>query len=265
MYRVMMDRDNFLASGLLEQYALGLTSPEETQLVEHFVETDPEIRKKLTALQQTVEQYASRYAMPPPRRLKKRILSEIEEEEDPSRRKRLVSTTPAKRAPIGLVGTIIAGVLLIGFLLWREQQLEANNRELSGKLRYSQSLYDNLQKEETLADRIFNYIENGNTDVVHLRGSKVAKDAHAVVYWNPDEKKAHIKLVKMPAVPSGKQFQIWAEVNGKMVHAGLLDEAHQELQVVKYIKDATSLNITMEPLGGSENPSVILLIANGKI
>jgi anti-sigma-K factor RskA len=273
---VMMDKKQFLASGLLEQYALGLTSPEETQLVEQFVEHDPEIREKLHALQSAVEHYAAKYAVPPPRRLKRRILSEIladddEEEEDmPAeellpRQSVIARTAPPRSFYFSFVGMIMAAVVFIGFLLWRQQQLKANNEALSGQLNNYRMQYNMLQKEETLAESIFNFIERGYADVVHLRGTDIAKDAHAVVYWDAKNKKAHVRLVKMPAVPSGKQFQIWAEVNGAMVNLGLLDNARTNLQMIKYLPDAHSLNITIESLGGSETPSVLLLVANGEL
>lgn len=271
-----MDKEKFLASGLLEQYALGLTSPEETNLVEHFVENYPDIRKKLQELQKAVEQYASKYAVPPPRRLKKRILSEIladelpeldMEKEPPILQQKPVVSTPTfpKMIYLGLIGMVLVSISFIGVLLWRQQQLKANNRALSGELRTYQTQYTNLKKEETLAEKIFNYIENGNADVIHLRGTAIAKDAHAVVYWNSDEQKAHVKLVKMPAIPSGKQFQIWAQVNGAMISAGLLDNADNGLQPIKYILDTDSLHISIEPLGGSESPSARLLVADGEI
>ena len=275
-YRVTMEKEKFLASGLLEQYALGLTSAEEANLVEHFVENYPDIRKKLQALQEAVEKYASEYAVPPPRRLKKRILSEILADELPEtdmereppilQQSSVVSQLRfSKSKYLGLVGAIFISIVLILILLWRQQQLKASNRALLGELHTYQTQYTNLKKEETLAEKIFNYIENGNADVIHLRGTHIAKDAHAVVYWNEGEQKAHVKLVKMPAIPAGKQFQVWAQVNGRMINAGLLDNAGSGLQPIKYIMDTDSLDITVEPLGGSAYPSVRLLVANGEI
>ena len=38
-----MNKEEFLTSGLIEQYVLGLTSPEEDRIVERFAEEYPEI------------------------------------------------------------------------------------------------------------------------------------------------------------------------------------------------------------------------------
>jgi hypothetical protein len=38
-----MDKEKFLQSGLLEQYVLGLTDPEEEEVVNHYLERFPEL------------------------------------------------------------------------------------------------------------------------------------------------------------------------------------------------------------------------------
>jgi len=278
----MMDKEQFLASGLLEQYALGLTSPEETRLVEHFIENYPDIRLKMNSLQDAIEQYVSQYAVPPPRQLKERILSEIEDEEEdfdleleednpvanpvneayPAKPPR---AKISKNAYIGFISVIFIALILIVVLLWQQRRLRTDYNALSGELNNYRLQNKTLQDKQTLSQKIFDFIENGDTYVIHLRGTGVAADAHAVIYWNPITQKSYAKLVKMPALPSGKQFQLWAEVDGKMVSAGVLDNARKDLQAIDYVANAHSLNITIEPLGGSKEPSVLLLIAKGQI
>ncbi len=278
-----MDKEEFLASGLLEQYALGLTSEEETRLVEHFIDHYPDIRAKMNALQEAVEEYASRYAVSPPRRLKRRILSEIledenaEMEENPEDAAALGSAAKASSSNVhhaptanrtlfkGLFSILLIALIFIGFLLWQQHQLQADKKMLLGELANSRTENSTLQKERSIFQNIFDFIENGNVHIVHLWGSDASRDAHAVVYWNPKPKESYIKLIKMPALPSGKQFQLWADVDSTMVSAGLLDEMNHNPQVVQFIPTADSLNITIEPLGGSEQPSVLLLVAKGAL
>lgn len=271
---VMMNKEQFLASGLLEQYALGLTSMEETQLVEDFMERDPEIYEKLQSLQAAVEEYASKYAIPPPRRLKRRILSEIladEDEEDtiPKTEEHFIRKQPPILSVPKMYRSSLAAVfitlLLVSVLLWRQKQLESSNKALAGELNTSRRQFYSLEQESKLSKKIFGDIEEGDVHIIHLWGTQIAKDAHVVVYWNKKEQQSYVKLIKMPSVPSGKQFQIWADVAGKMVSLGLLDNARFTLQNITYLPDAASLNITIEPIGGSKEPSVRLLVANGKL
>lgn len=276
----MMDKEEFLTSGLLEQYVLGLTSEEETRLVEHFLENYPEIRAKLNVLQEAIEQYAAQYTVSPPRRLKRRILSETQAEDDDSTLENAPDAPYISKRPlaanastitktrtlfVSFFSVVLIALVLIGILLRRQQQLQADKEILLGALADYRMQNSILQKEQTLFKNIFNFIENGDACIVHLQGQGVSKDTHAVVYWNSNTQESYIKLIKMPALPDGKQFQLWADVNGTMINAGLLEENSHHLQTIQYIPMAASLNITMEPLGGSEHPSVLLLVASGAL
>ena len=52
-----MDKEQFLKSGLLEQYALGLTTPEETAAVERYIQAFPDIRHKAASLKKEIDEY----------------------------------------------------------------------------------------------------------------------------------------------------------------------------------------------------------------
>ena len=81
-----MDKERFLNTGLLEQYALGLTNEEETQQVEKYLEAFPELKNEVNGIQKAVEQYALEQAINPPQHIKKDILSEINDIESDQRR-----------------------------------------------------------------------------------------------------------------------------------------------------------------------------------
>lgn len=279
-----MNKEEFLKSGLVEQYALGLTSPEESRLVEHFLDNYPEVRTKMNGINKTVEQYAAKYAVPPPKRLKQRILSEIQSEEedfnfdeadaipdppvfvaDPPTSNPTTTAVSSKYLFFSLAGIFFIALIFIVILLWQRQELKNNNSALSGQLATYQSQYDALQKEKTFTKAILDQIENGDFKIVHLRGQGVAADAHAVVYWNADRQKVFVKLLHMPTLPEDRQYQVWADVHGKMMSAGLLNDKENELQEVQFVEAANSLNITMEPLGGNPQPTINLLIAKGSV
>ena len=56
-------------------------------------------------------------------------------------------------------------------------------------------------------------------------------------------------------------YQMWADVDGEMINMGLVP-AEQDYIPLRYIDKAESLNITIEPAGGSEHPTVEQLISN---
>ena len=71
----------------------------------------------------------------------------------------------------------------------------------------------------------------------------------------------------MHPLPKGKQYQLWALVDGKPVDAGLLDMevASTTFQKVKNVMQAQTFAITIENVGGSESPTLSTLHVLGNV
>jgi len=266
-----MNKERFLASGLIEQYVLGLTTPDETQEVERYAKAYPEVQAELDALRGAIEQYAAQYAVPPSKELKEKILSEIEAEEQMEKRIRTDQTSRMRKGISHgwLFAAAALALIAIGAAFWswwRYQDLSEDYDYLATQYATIVKQCDELQKQEQINRQVVALVNNDATRVVHLTGTDINPEAHVVVYWNEATQSAMLHMVEMPEPPPGKQYQIWADVEGVMINAGLLEEAgERNLQPINVIAEAESLNITIEPKGGSEHPTVERLIANGKI
>lgn len=252
----IMDKKQFLASGLLQQYVLGLTSPEETNLVEHFISLYPDIRKEANDLQQAMEDYAKQYAIMPPRRLKNKILSEISPKKQ--NKWQLPRLSAIQLPPLVVYSLFIIATFGLVYSLWNQQRL-------SSEVSKYRTQYEGLLQQQGSMEQWIGFIQHEKTHVIHLQGTPIANGAHAVAYWNEIAQKACVNLVEMPAIPEDKQYQIWADVHGEMINLGLLTAQKKQFQDILFIKDANSLNITLEPKGGSQHPTVNLLMVNGHI
>ena len=111
----------------------------------------------------------------------------------------------------------------------------------------------------------FDLVRNVKTSHVHLRGSNLAPKALLVVYWNEEEQQAYLNTVALPDIPADKSLQLWADVDGEMINMGVISVEGDELVPIPYIPKAESLNLTLEPLGGSDHPNVEQIVANGKM
>jgi anti-sigma-K factor RskA len=86
--------------------------------------------------------------------------------------------------------------------------------------------------------------------------------------YNPTTKAVYLDVRKLPAPPTGKQYQLWALDNGKPVDAGVLaaaTTAGDSLQQMKDIASAQAFAMTVEPEGGSINPTLSTLTVVGNI
>lgn len=78
----------------------------------------------------------------------------------------------------------------------------------------------------------------------------------ATVYRSESLGRAALITDDLPEVPDGKVYELWLQVDGAMVPAGLLDASgDQEFLLTGDASKATAAGITVEPEGGSKQPT----------
>jgi len=75
-----LDIKEYISSGILESYVLGLASPEEASILECVIKNNNEVKAAFEEAQITLEQLAQAQAMPPPQDLKSKIWNKIQME-----------------------------------------------------------------------------------------------------------------------------------------------------------------------------------------
>lgn len=264
-----MNKEQFLASGLLEQYALGITSPEEGKVVEQYLEAFPDIREEYTAMRKALDQYASQYASQPPAALRDRIMSAVDDEAVQS-----LNTNDPVPGPgssrLQQSGwtrylSYLAIIALGAGLFFIDRKNNSLEQEL---LTAREQLGDCREENSSLKEssNLYAFLTHSATEQIRLNGIAETK-ASALAYWNAQEGKAMFNPVQLPTLTADQQYQIWADVEGEMISVGLLEQdfVAGQLASIDYLPNATSLNVTVEPAGGSDHPTVENLLVNGKI
>ncbi|WP_149277411.1 anti-sigma factor [Pareuzebyella sediminis] len=242
----------FLDSDMLENYLLGTSSHEESLKVEKYMAMYPEVRQAYDELQENLETLAKLHAVKAPEELKEKILRRIKKEN----RVRKNFYRFAVAASIALLFSVGAS-----FFFWdQNQSLKEENIVVSNKI-------DDL--EETMREQLedvrnqFIVLQNPQTKKYNVNGNKKAKELKAVAYINPVKKLSYINVSKLPNLPEDQCYQMWAEVNGKMVNLGIIHEAdsQEKLLALPYADNAVGY-ITIEPKGGNNRPTVENIVAN---
>jgi len=265
-----MNKDQFLASGLLEQYALGITSEEESALVEQYLSAFPEVRAEYTSMRKALDQYAKQYAIQPPEVLRNRVIEAVDYQHARSQdnNEPVPSGSNGRFSRSGWSRFLVyTAILLMGaglFLL--DRKADGLQQALSSQtvlLEACQEEKENLESSNTM----FAFLKHDQTQQVSIEGTPLSPEMRLIAYWNEATSKAYLNPVNLPAPPQGKQYQIWADVDGEMISVGLLNPELplDQLATISFIEKAESLNLTLEPEGGSEEPTVSLLMANGII
>ena len=272
-----MDIQAYIQSGLIESYVLGLTSAEETAEVERLRNEYAQIDEAINEFSLTLEKKAFENAVIPPPELKAKIFAAIQNEHQSTPAAKVKSAVDeqvpgaqvknlqtwrlvAAAAIISLVASAALNLYLYNqysdkkeayqALLSERETLQANNQVYQTQLKEWQSA------AAMMADTVM--------AMVKMRSPKGTNDA-ATVFWNTRNKDVYVMVNKLPDPKTGRQYQLWAMVDGKPVDAGVLDPSCTSVCKMKNIPKAGGFAITLEKEGGSRTPNLKALYVSGSI
>lgn len=264
-----MDIKNYISSGVLEDYLLGFLNGEQRKEVELNAKKYPEIQAELDAFEKTLSNYAQLHGITPPPGLKGKILNKINGS-SVSNVTQSTTTAGINYLPL-LLG--ITGLLLLGSLFYAFN-LSNDNNKLKKDLNTVQAELSTLKKSCAETEQRLNEVEekvdilrhSSNRSII-MNGTDNAPEAIAAVHWNEEEKVNYLDLINLPTPPSGKQYQLWAIVDGAPVDMGVFDQKLEPGVFVKvpFIEKPQAFAITLEDEGGHPTPNLEQLYVIGNV
>src|SRR5690606_20870899 len=109
-------------------------------------------------------------------------------------------------------------------------------------------------------------LANPDLKSILLTGVAGHESNQALLYRNNTMNEVYLMLTGLPNLSPGKQYQLWAIVDGKPVSAGLYDyQSDKSIQKMISIQDAEMFAITIENEGGSKQPTMDQMVVAGKV
>ena len=267
-----MDIQKYIASGILEQYVLGHLSSAESREVEQLAIQYPEIKKEINDIEGALEKYAQLNAVQPSPGLEAKILKKIKDKKPATQNNKNALSNKDGASIYKLVYRLAIAAFLAAavWAIYLNNELTDKENEIANL----QNQYDVLstncseklkQKERT--EQLFAFLKDRNTSSVEMKGiPEKAPDAVAIVFQNSELKASYLEVVNMPKVPTDKQYQLWAIVNGQPVDMGVFDVVitpDTSFLEVPYIANAQAYAVTIERAGGSPTPTLEEMVVIG--
>ncbi|WP_417213238.1 anti-sigma factor domain-containing protein [Bizionia sp.] len=239
----------FLNSDLLEKYLIGQTTSVETETVESYISKYPEVEQAYNTMQNQLELVAQSQAIEAPKAILNSILNTLDEKtpviplNKPRTRKKWFQLSIAA----SVIAIMFASTTYIFFQ--QNQLLKIENQKIADEI-YDR--LDDLDQKNMRLDEIMRQMKqlnNPETEKYIINGNNRAKNLKTVAYINPKEKTSMIDVVSLPQLPEEQCYQIWAELEDKMVNLGILNEGDRQLKSIPYTEDALALSITIEQRG----------------
>lgn len=242
----------FLNSNLLNKYLVGEASYEETKEVEFFISNYPEAAEAYEKLQNNLEIIAKAGAVDVPKHILGNILDALEEKNDT----KMIQLVQHRKTPWYSIAATAAAVLFAAstFFLYQKNKnlLDENNVVID-------EIYDlrsDIEKNNNMLSELsseLNRLNDPDARKYIISGNDRAKDLKTVAYINPVEKTSMIDVIKLPELPEDQHYQIWAELQDRMVNLGILDESDRKLKQIPYMEDALALSIKIGKDGEETN------------
>ena len=252
-----MNVREYISSGIVESYVLGLANAEEQSEFERMCSQHPEILQARIDFEIEMERQARLNAVDPPASLKQQVINAVASHE-------------AKVVPITGIGRTVkpgrikwvaaaCAILLAGSLIWNISQYN-RNRKLGQSIVELTKEYDSTALRLTqIEDEIEMISQNPNVKMAAMKGMQASPASVATVYWDTTSKDVYLVVNNLPKPASDKQYQLWALLNNQPIDVGMIDNnvfiGQKKLLIrMKNVSGAQAFAITLEKKGGEASP-----------
>jgi len=270
--------EEYIASGKLEAFVLGELSREEEQEVMAMAKKHPEIKDELESIEKGLEDMAFTTAIKPSESVKDKLFANIESHSDQNiendsdakvismPEKTTASPTLKYLAAASVSLAIISSVLAYNY--WNKWR--STEKELNTLIAQNESVaqdYNQVNQKLESIEQDLSIINNTAYERVAMKGTENAPDGLAYIYWNANSKEVYLSVQQLKNLTEEKQYQLWAIIDGKPVDAGVFDvNKNTALLKMKAIGgSASAFAVTVEPKGGSKNPTLETMQVMGPV
>ena len=281
----MEDIKAYIESGILELYVLGDLSPDEKLQVEDIALKNPAVSAEITEIERSMELYAEVHAIDPSEELRGKVLNSLiinlgddrtftkarkhtdEEAFEDDHRDNVITMAPQATSFYKYAFAACLALLLIStFAIYNlYSKLQDTNTQLTAM----QVDKQRIANQVNVMDRELNIYHDPSYKILKLQGTAKTPQAAMTIAWSAEKRKVvlDMKSMKLPAHDKAHQYQLWALVGGKPVDMGVFDmntdTAAASVKEMKEIGAADAFAVTLEPTGGSINPTLNQMVVMG--
>lgn len=257
-----MNSKDYIQSGVIESYVLGLATEAERQEIEAMCRQYPEIEQALHDFEVSLEKHLLKEAINPPEDLKQKILLSLNITNNNSYQKN--GHVPVRR--INLWRWVAAACIVLlagtGYLFYgtwdKYHKLLAEKNSLENTT--------NTPDRDEIMAALHPIVQRPSVKWSIMAEPKNTSHCMAHVYWDSLSTSTYLLLGNIPRPLSDKQFQLWALQDNQATNLGLFDiQKEGKLVQMRNVTNGKVFVITIEPKGGSATPSLNATYARGEL
>jgi len=271
----------YISSGIVEAYVLGLADPQEAAEFEQLCSQYPELLEAREAFELSLEKQAIANAVAPDKSVRSRIFHELKWKTNKEPKVIPINKNEEKQVDIPAASPFrrymaaASVVALLGSLalnLYFYNKYKSVNNQYNDLVAAQTELAQNnsaLQTKMSEYEKSLSIMNDPAVQKVKMEGANVptSPDASslATVFYNKSSAEVYLVVNNLPAPQSNQQYQLWAIVDGKPVDAGVFDLSSNKVLTMKTLPGSPqAFAVTLEKKGGSLAPEGAMYVL-GKV
>jgi anti-sigma-K factor RskA len=256
-----MDIQEYISSGIIEQYVLGLCTASEEREVEQLRLQHPALNEAIIRFETELEIYLQQQSIAPAAETDAQILQQLASLQTP------VVSLPANTSVVKtgnwMKWVAAASVVLLAISSYFNFSLFKTTKDQQAALETAKK---NTQVP-TLPAGDYKILNDPRITPVAMYGVGSHTICRCTLYWDKKTGKAYIMIHHLPQSSDQQDYQLWAMINGKPVNVGIINDAIRGrfIEVTNVPADATGFAVTLEKAGGNTTPTLEQMYLMGKI
>lgn len=253
-----MDIRQYIASGIIETYVMGLCTREEELEMEDLRRQYPELNNAVKRYEEEMESNMQHHITLPPEETDEKILDKLSSLNVPVVP---ITTVNNNKKQYGWIKIAAAAAVLLvvssvfNYILYRKNEKQ------------KQALTETNNIKPGLPQRDYDILTSRTITPVAMYGVGIHSICRCTMFWDKKTGKMYIMIHHLPQSSSAKDYQLWATVDGKPVSVGIIQDEIRgrfiEMQNVPV--NAVAFTVTLEKAGGNDLPTVQETYLSGKI
>ena len=260
-----MNIKEYISSGIIESYVLGLASAGERAEFEKLCAIYPELVEERDKFEAMVEHHALNNSRQPPAAAGSHLFERIiatpispAEVIDLSQRSSAASVKRLRYLAAASVIVLLGCACFFYRLQVQNNSLSNTNKQLQARYNATDSVLHSIVDARKV-------LKDDNLSLVEMTGTTESPKSSAGIYWDSASAAVYMVVQDLPPLPANRQYQLWALLDGKPKSLGVFDAtSNRVILKMKDCKKAEAFSITVEPKGGNTAPSPGKVQATGK-
>lgn len=242
-----MNIQDYIASGIIETYVMGLCTPEEERELESLRTRFPALQEAIRRYEKELEQHMQQEAKQPPAGTDEKILAALDQlAVPPVQAKTPVVDIRSRRTRLVAAAAVILLLLSAAFNI-----IQFNK---------NRSLREGLSNVpgNTLPPADYRVMNDPAITPVAMYGVGIHSICRCTIFWDKKTGKLYIMIHHLPPSSGSRDYQLWAMVDNQPVSIGVIDDSIRGrfIEMKNVPGRAIAFSVTLEKAGGNDQPTM---------